>query len=148
MKPLFLRTLYNYDRDAASDESGLACADPTLAQQQFRDEADINTILERFGRTGEVIVPVRAPEFGDYSEVTDYHTAMNMIIQAQDAFDALPARIRKEFDNDPGRFVEFVSDEKNRDKALEMGLIEAPAAIVTMADVAAESGVKAAEGSA
>ncbi len=148
MKPPFLRTPYNYDRDAASDESGLACSDPTLAQQQFRDEADINTILERFGRTGEVIVPVRAPEFGDYSEVTDYHTAMNMIIEAQNAFDALPARIRREFGNDPGRFVDFVSDEKNRDKALEMGLIEAPKAIVTMADVAAESGVRAAEGSA
>jgi phage internal scaffolding protein len=148
VKPPFLRTPYNYDRDAASDESGLACSDPTLAQQQFRDEADINTILERFGRTGEVIVPVRAPEFGDYSEVTDYHTAMNMIIEAQNAFDALPARIRREFGNDPGRFVDFVSDEKNRDKALEMGLIEAPKAIVTMADVAAESGVRAAEGSA
>jgi hypothetical protein len=88
MKPPFLRTPYNYDRDVASDESGLACADPTLAQQQFRDEADINTILERFGRTGEVIVPVRAPEFGDFSGVDDYHAAMNMIIEAQSAFDA------------------------------------------------------------
>jgi phage internal scaffolding protein len=144
MKPPFLRTPYNYDRDVVSDESGLACPEPTLAQQQFRDEADINTILERFGRTGELIVPVSVPEFGDYSEVGDYHSAMNMIIEAQSAFDALPARIRKEFDNDPGRFVDFVLDENNRDKAVEMGLIEAPKAIVTMADVAAESSDKAA----
>ena len=56
MNEPFLRSLYNYDRDAASSESGLACDDPTLAQQQFRDEADINTILERFGRTGLLIV--------------------------------------------------------------------------------------------
>jgi phage internal scaffolding protein len=144
MKPLFLRTPYNYDRDLASDESGLACPEPTLAQQQFRDEADINTILERFGRTGELIVPVNVPEFGDYTEVGDYHSAMNMILEAQSAFDALPARIRKEFDNDAGRFVDFVMDENNRDKAVEMGLIEAPKAIVTMADVAAESSDKAA----
>ena len=144
MKPPFLRTPYNYDRDFASDESGLACPEPTLAQQQFRDEADINTILERFGRTGELIVPVNVPEFGDYTEVGDYHSAMNMIIEAQSAFDALPARIRKEFDNDAGRFVDFVMDENNRDKAVEMGLIEAPKAIVTMADVAAESSDKAA----
>jgi hypothetical protein len=34
MKPPFLRTPYNYDRDVVSDESGLACADPSLAQQQ------------------------------------------------------------------------------------------------------------------
>lgn len=144
MKPPFLRTPYNYDRDVASDESGLTCPEPTLAQQQFRDEADINTILERFGRTGELIVPVNVPQFGDYTEVGDYHSAMNMIIEAQSAFDALPARIRKEFDNDPGRFVDFVMDENNRDKAVEMGLIEAPKAIVTMADVAAESSDKAA----
>ena len=144
MKPPFLRTSYNYDRVLASDESGLACPEPTLAQQQFRDETDINTILERFGRTGELIVPVNVPEFGDYTEVGDYHSAMNMIIEAQSAFDALPARIRKEFDNDAGRFVDFVLDENNRDKAVEMGLIEAPKAIVTMADVAAESSDKAA----
>jgi len=140
MKPPFLRTPYNYDRDAVSSESGLACDDPTLAQQQFRDEADINTILERFGRTGEFIVPVNVPKFGDYTEVSDYHSAMNMVLEAQSAFDALPARIRKEFDNDPGRFVDFVMDENNRDKAIEMGLV-APKAIVTMADVAAEGSV-------
>ncbi len=136
MKPPFLRTPYNYDRDAASDESGIACPEPTLAQQQFRDEADINTILERFGRTGELVVPVNVPQFGDYSEVTDYHTAMNMIIQAQDSFDALPAKLRAQFDNDPGRFVDFVMDESNREKAIEMGLIEAPKPPVTEADVA------------
>lgn len=138
MKPPFLRTPYNYDRDLVSVESGLGCDDPTLAQQQFRDEADINTILERFGRTGELVVPVNLPQFGDYSEVSDYHTAMNMIIQAQDSFDALPAKIRAEFDNDAGKFVDFVMDENNRAKAVEMGLVQAPKAIVTMADVAAE----------
>ncbi len=138
MKPPFLRTPFNYDRDAVSDESGLACPEPTLAQQQFRDEADINTILERFGRTGELVVPVNVPQFGDYSEVVDYHSAMNMVIEAQDSFDRLPAKIRAEFDNDPGKFVDFVMDDNNRDKAVEMGLIAAPAPVVTMADVAAE----------
>ncbi len=138
MKPPFLRTPFNYDRDAVSDESGLACPEPSLAQQQFRDEADINTILERFGRTGELVVPVNVPKFGDYSEVTDYHSAMNLVIEAQDSFDRLPAKIRSQFDNDPGKFVDFVMDENNRDKAVEMGLIAPSAPVVTMADVAAE----------
>jgi phage internal scaffolding protein len=138
VKPPFLRTPFNYDRDAVSDESGLACPEPSLAQQQFRDEADINTILERFGRTGELVVPVNVPKFGDYSEVTDYHSAMNLVIEAQDSFDRLPAKIRSQFDNDPGKFVDFVMDENNRDKAVEMGLIAPSAPVVTMADVAAE----------
>jgi phage internal scaffolding protein len=109
-----------------------------LAQQQFRDEADINTILERFGRTGELVVPVNVPKFGDYSDVTDYHSAMNMVIEAQDSFDRLPAKIRAEFDNDPGKFVDFVMDDNNRDKAVELGLVAPLAPVVTMADVAAE----------
>ena len=35
----FLRTPFNYDRDLASEESGLKCEDPSLTQQQFKDEA-------------------------------------------------------------------------------------------------------------
>ena len=135
MKPPFLRTPYNYDRDAASDEAGLSCPEPTLAQQQFREEADINTIMERFGRTGEVIVPVKAPEYGDFTEVYDYHTAMNKLIEAQDSFDALPARIRSRFDNDAGKFVDFVMDEKNRPEAEQLGLVAPRPAPVTDADV-------------
>ena len=53
----FMRTPYNYDTDEVSVDSGLVCPEPTLAQQQFKDEADINLILERFGRTGELVVP-------------------------------------------------------------------------------------------
>lgn len=135
MKPPFLRTPYNYDRDVASDEAGLVCPEPTLAQQQFRDEADINTIMERFGRTGEVIVPVKAPEYGDFTEVFDYHTAMNKLIEAQDAFDAFPARIRSRFDNDAGKFVDFVMDDNNRLEAEQLGLVVPRAAPVTEADV-------------
>ena len=43
-KAPFLRTPYNYDTVAASNESGLGCEDPTLTQQQFAEESDINTI--------------------------------------------------------------------------------------------------------
>lgn len=122
---VFIRSPYNYDRDAVSDETGLSCPEPTLAQQQFREEADINTILERFGRTGEVIAPARLPQYGDFVDVTDYHSAMNAIIQAQDSFDSLPAKLRARFDNDPGKFVEFCLDDNNRQEAIALGLVQA-----------------------
>lgn len=54
MKGPFLRTPYNYDMNAAGDESGLRCEDATRAQQQFKEESDINTIVARFGLTGEM----------------------------------------------------------------------------------------------
>ena len=90
-KSIFIRTAFNYDADEVSAETGLSCSEPTMAQQQFRDEADINIIMERFGRTGELIAPARMPQYGDFNGVTDYHTAMNAVIEAQASFDGLPA---------------------------------------------------------
>lgn len=121
----FMRTPYNYDTDEVSGESGLLCPEPTLAQQQFKDEADINTILERFGRTGELVVPARLPQYGDFDQVNDYHSAMNAVRSAQESFEALPAKVRARFENDPARFVEFCMDETNRDELVALGLAEA-----------------------
>lgn len=125
MKPPFLRTPYNYDVDAVSNETGLSCPEPTLAQQQFKEEADINTIMERFGQTGQVPTSVRMPEYGDFTGISDYHSAMNAIIAAQDSFDQMPAKVRARFDNDPAKFVEFCLDESNREDAVALGLVEA-----------------------
>ena len=49
---------------------------------------------------------------------------MNQIIAEQEAFNSLPSDIRKKFDNDPAEFLEFVSDEKNNDEMIQMGLKE------------------------
>ena len=125
MKIPFLRTPYNYDRDAASNDSGLECLDPTMAQQQFREECDINTIMERFGRTGELIAPIRMPQYGDFDGVNDYHSAMNAIVEAQQTFDSLPAKLRARFSNDPAEFLDFCMNEENRDEAIRLGLVEA-----------------------
>lgn len=124
MKPPFMRTPFNYDRDEASGETGLVCPEPTLAQQQFKEEADINTILERFGRTGELVVPVRMPQFGDFEQVNDYHSAMNAVRTAQESFDALPAKVRARFNNDPEKFVLACQDESMRDELVALGLVE------------------------
>lgn len=121
-----LRAPFNYDTDEASLESGLACEDPSLAQQQFKDESDINVIMERFNRTGEVIAPVRLPEFGDFTEVSDYHTALSRVREAQETFEGFPAHIRARFENDAGRFVEFVMDDANMEEALALGIVERP----------------------
>ena len=61
---IFLRTPYNYDRDAASNESGLACEEPSLAQQHFKDECDINNILRQFNITGLLPESPLSPRYG------------------------------------------------------------------------------------
>jgi phage internal scaffolding protein len=140
---MFLRTPYNYDTDAASNESGLACEEPSLAQQHFKDECDINTILERFNITGMLPQAPLSPRYGDFSGVGDYHTALNRVIAAQDEFEALPAQIRARFKNDPAQLIEFLSDENNRPEAEELGLVEKAA--VEVAEAAQVTPEKAAE---
>lgn len=116
------RTPYNYDTSAASLASGLICPEPTLAQQQFKDDADINVIVRRFGITGQLPTNGRMPTYSDFSEVVDYHTAMNAIASSQQAFNALPATLRERFGNNPQRFVEFCSDDRNLNEARSLGL--------------------------
>lgn len=133
----FLRSPYNYDRNAAGDESGIDClfdrdtgaVTPSLAQQQFAEEVDINTIVRRFGISGQLPQNVRAPTFGDFENIPNYHDAMNAIRQADESFAAMPAEVRYRFHNDPGRFVEFVSDENNRAEAIKLGLVVPPVVV-------------------
>lgn len=126
----FLRTPYNYDRDAASNESGLTCHDKTLTKQSFKEECDINTIVRRFGITGELPGNTVLPTYGDFIGVADYRSAMDAIAKANEAFDGLPSAVRYRFNNDPARFVDFCSNEENRQELAAMGLLkpeEAPA---------------------
>lgn len=120
----FLRSSFNYDRDAASNESALICLDPTRTQQQFKDETDINTIVERFGLTGELPDNVRMPQYADYGDIVDYHTAMNAVALANESFDMLPAKVRSRFHNDPSEFVDFCLDDNNRAEAIKLGLVD------------------------
>jgi len=125
---VFLRTPYNYDRDAATNESGLACEEPSLAQQHFKDECDINNILRQFNITGLLPESPLSPRYGDFTGIGDYHTALNRVIAAQDEFEALPAQIRARFNNDPAELIEFLEDDKNRPEAESLGLVDKAAA--------------------
>jgi phage internal scaffolding protein len=120
---VFLRTQYNYDHNAASNASGLVCEEPTRAQQHHKDECDINVILERFGKTGQVPVNAISGQYGDFSGVHDYHTALNAIIASESEFASLPAQIRARFDNEPNKLIEFLNDENNQAEAQALGLV-------------------------
>lgn len=122
----FLRTPYNYDRMAASNESSIACPEETRTKQAYKEECDINTIVRRFNLTGQLPENVRQPQYADFTEAYDYHTAMNAIRAAGESFMAMPAAVRKRFDNDPGKFVDWVNDDKNHDEARKMGLTKTP----------------------
>lgn len=122
-----LRSSYNYDTDKASLASGFACVGKTMAQQQFKEECDINTIVENFGLTGQMPQNVRVPINEEFVESLDYQSSLNIMMEAENAFMQFPAKIRDEFGNDPVKFVNFVSDPANVDRCREWGLANAKA---------------------
>ena len=132
IKVPFLRTPYNYDTNAASNESGLACEEPSLTQQHFKDETDINNILRQFNITGLLPEQPLSPRYGDFTGIGDYHSALNAVIAAEDKFLALPANLRARFENDPAQLIAFLSDENNRSEAEKLGLLEIPKAESTV----------------
>lgn len=126
MRP-FIRNGYNYDLVEASVSTGLFCTDESRADQGAKEECDINTIVRRFGVTGQLPIGVRMPEYADFVDAADYQTSLNAIAKARESFDSMPAAVRDRFQNDPNRFVDFCADERNRPEALRMGLIPAQA---------------------
>lgn len=140
---VFIRNPYNYDVDSASMASGILCTDLTRTQQQFKEECDINVIVDRFGITGVLPNNLKVPLMGEFGEVTDYQQALNKLIEADEAFMQMPAKIREDFQNDAGKFVEFVSDEKNVDKCREWGLARPVAKEVEPMRVRVVPGVEA-----
>lgn len=100
---------------------------PSRTKQCFRDECDINIIMKRFKNTMGVDYLNRyqgylTGEFGDFSNVQDYRSAIEQIDQARGVFDALPAKVRSRFRNDPAEFLDFVQNPANLDEMIDMGL--------------------------
>lgn len=95
----------------------------SLTKQSMKQECDINFIIQQFSKTG-VIQHQKSYEgqYGDFMTI-DFHEAMNVVAEANSMFESVPAAIRKEFGNDPKRFLDFVTNPENDDKLREMRLI-------------------------
>lgn len=118
-----VRVVGIYDAEDVSFDNALHCEGESLTRQEFLEESDINTIIDRFG-IGEN--PVEAQQWVTNIDISNapatYMDVMNQLNAARDQFMSLPAKVRSQFDNDPGRFVDFVSDEKNVDEMIRLGL--------------------------
>lgn len=120
------KTPFNHSVEAEAKKTALYCKDPSLAQQNARDEVDINTIVNRFMKTGQMPQIPLPPQFGEYPEDFNFQDAMNTIAAANYSFAMLPAEQRSAFGNDPMTFVATVDqmlteqDPKKRDRNLEI----------------------------
>lgn len=130
--------------DEWSDQHGLACpADESRTQQSFKEECDINTIVNRFG-IGQ-FPPVSVSQLVAEVPLLDFRDAMERVRAGQMAFDAQPAAVRSRFGNDSAAFFEFVHDDRNRAEAERLGLLKAaPAARPAASETPSVGGAPAA----
>lgn len=110
---------------------------PSRTKQSFRDECNINTIVKKAKRTG--LLPTKGlADFGDFSDGIDFMEAKIRIVQAEQAFLNLSSDLRARFDNDPAKLIGFLADEKNRDEAVKLKLLNAPILEQKPADISQE----------
>lgn len=118
----FLTGYNSIDGVDVSRETAFEDDTPSMTQQSFKDECDINTIVRRFGVTGEQ-PPLPPPASVEFSEVYNFQTAMNVIRAGTESFESLDSTIRARFNNDPAQFMNFVHDDSNIEQARMWGLI-------------------------
>ncbi|WNK14507.1 MAG: internal scaffolding protein [Microvirus sp.] len=110
---------------SARYRSPMAVYGPMITKQEFAQECDINHIMAKFQKTGLIDHVNKYPGgYGDFTNLpTDYQSALNQIIQADEMFLSLPSGIRKQFENDPGQFLEFAENPANAEKMRDLGLL-------------------------
>jgi phage internal scaffolding protein len=126
--------------DIQSEKTGLSCLDASLTQQQFAEEADINTIVNRFLKTGVMPTPNTFPQYVDFEGIFDYQSAMNLVRAADESFMRMDAKVRSRFNNSPQEFLEFFANPENADEAIRLGLaIPHPSAVTQVTEEATPS---------
>lgn len=96
-------------------------------KSDMQAECDINNIMANIERSGHTThVNKASAYYDDVSHAVDYQTAQNTIKAAELAFQALPARVRATFENDPAQFLEYAENPENLDGMVEMGLATHP----------------------
>lgn len=99
------KTPNNHDRDQESANYALTCEEPTLTDQSFREDVDINTIVQRALRGEQMLVP--PPEqFGDMTAVPTWLEIADIWANNSAHFYNLAPAIREEFLNQPARWMD------------------------------------------
>ena len=94
-----------------------------LTKQSFVENCDINRIMDRAKKGASLSHLANFKgEYGDFSDWNEhtYEDMCNDMARAQTIFNDLPAELRNEFDNNPGKFLGFVNDPKNAERLEEI----------------------------
>lgn len=89
-------------------------------KQAFRDETDINKILQRAQKTGTIShLNKHEAVYGDFANYDFLYNNIQMT-RGRQIFDELPSELRSEFDNSPADFFKYVNNPENKDRLGEL----------------------------
>lgn len=98
---------------------------PSMTQQHFKDQCDVNKIIAKYKKTGEITHLAKTPAmYKDLSNVPTYQEALDTVLRADQAFANLPARMREKFQNQPAKLLEFLEDPKNKEEGIKLGIYQ------------------------
>jgi len=95
-------------------------------EQSHKDEVNINNIVKRHGM--DLIARTAALQQFTYDDNpnNDFQETMNAILKAEKSFSSVPSQIRKQFDNNPAQFMDFIHNPDNQQTLIDWGLAKAP----------------------
>lgn len=100
--------------------------DQPLTEQAHVKEVNINNIIKKHGMDLIQKTSILQSKDFQFDDVTgnDFQEAMFKVTKAQETFDSMPSQIRKEFENSPAKFMDFVQNPDNIDRMVELGLAQ------------------------
>jgi len=103
-------------------------AEEGKTMQEFVKDCDINLIIAKYRKTGVLPESVRrvAGQYGDFSQVPTFQEMQEKINLGMELFAALPAKVRKQFSNDPGEFLAAAETDEGRKLMVTLGLGKDP----------------------
>lgn len=107
---------------------GLEFTQPSLTQQQFKDECEIESLLKAHNLSqvmGIVNNHGQQPLYGDVSDIPDFHDAQNHVARATEYFEGLPSDVRSRFNNSLSEFLTTLNNPDAREALTEMGVLKA-----------------------
>lgn len=113
-----------FDADYVSSDYDTEVSSETIVQQHLKSQCDINKVLERWLKTGFLDHEKKVnAQYADVSNL-DYRYALDTTIRAEESFMSLPSRLRRDFDNDPAQFLEWMQSDVDIEKKQEFGLLK------------------------
>ena len=94
-------------------------------QQQFKAECDISNILKAHSADELLAKYERGANFWghDFTQQDEYMEAARKVRSANDWFAGLPSEIRRQFGDNAGQAIEYLSNPKNHAELREKGLL-------------------------